>query len=99
VFIKNSLTAFSYSQNGAPAVGFQQLSSNGESTSVGVVTATPAQTPYTTGRRPTGAFTLSSPLSSPTTSSGAAEHKVGATGWPGLGIVVGGMVMGVMAVL
>lgn len=44
VFIKNALTVFSYSYNGSPAVGFQQLKANsgstGDATGVSVVTQT-----------------------------------------------------------
>jgi hypothetical protein len=53
VFIKNALTVFSYSHNGAPAVGFQQLvanaASNTTSVPVAVVTQTAGQPGATTG--------------------------------------------------
>ena len=95
VFIKNALTVFSYSHNGAPAVGLQQLVGPGDSTSVAVVSATPVQTPFTTGtgrRTRTGTFTATSFVVGATSTGNSAGKGMGEVrewrGWFGLGVAV-----------
>jgi len=104
VFIKNALTVFSYSYNGSPAVGFQQLNANSgsaDATGVSVVTATynpgvvTSGTLARTGTRTNVAFTSSAAATAATASSARSAGEklevrgVGAVVMSSIGVMLG----------
>jgi hypothetical protein len=92
VFIKNALTVFSYSQNGAPAVGFQQLNANsaGDTSSVAVAVQT------TAGIQPSGTFHVTGTRSGVTVS-GTVVSASRAAGRERVGLSGAGVMAGVLA--
>lgn len=78
VFIKNVLTVFSYSTNGVPAVGFQQLtaSSNGAGATGTVQSGTGLPPGVPTGSR-TGSYSFGGTGTASATSRSAAQSKIG----------------------
>lgn len=105
VFIKNALTVFSYSQNGSPAVGFQQLNANSQedTTSVPVITQTAQQATVTTGTlrrtRTSAGFTFTSGVTGTARSSaGRGAVPFGGGGVGALTGVVGAMICVVFGV-
>ena len=112
VFIKNSLTTFSYSYNGAPAVGFQQISSSGDNIntgSIGVVsgtagTASGQPATITVARSTTrGGFTVFTSGAAATGTSRAAGERgviLGSRGvWLSVGAGLVGVVVGAMRLI
>lgn len=101
VFIKNALTVFSYSQNGAPAVGFQQLNANTQAntTSVAVAVQTTAGIQTSGTFRQTGTRSGVSVSGTAVASRAAGIEKASLRGVTAGLAVLGSMAVGMAAIL
>lgn len=103
VFIKNALTVFSYSQNGSPAVGFQQLNANSaaDTTSVQVAVQTTAGIATSGTLRQTGTrsgVTVSGTAASASGSRAAGTERMSFRGHETVSAAIACMLMGAVVV-